>query len=173
MPTPRCVLRPASSIGAALLLGLLGACGDAAVTVSTSALEKHLEDNITAPQGFDYTIDCPRALAGKVDATATCTVSDGEDQTGVRFVTTEVDGKDVTFETAPFLDSQTLEAALAEQMTAQGLDVSDIDCPGELDGVVGETTECSGTSSGEERTIEVSVEEIDGLRIRFSAEPVE
>lgn len=71
---------------------------EAAQQVDAAKLEQHLKDNVTAPEGFEHTIDCPDALAGKVDAAADCTVSDGEGQTCVRFVTTEVDGKDVTFE---------------------------------------------------------------------------
>ncbi|WP_101525723.1 DUF4333 domain-containing protein [Nocardioides houyundeii] len=161
-------LRLGSSLGTALLLGLLTACSSSASAVDADTLEKHVQDNVTGDAGVELSVDCPEDLEAEVDATASCTVDDGEGQTGVRFTTTEVDGDEVSYETVPFLAAETLETALAGQLTEQGFEVTDLTCPGELDGVKDETTECTATSQGQEGSIGVTVTEIDGLRIGFS-----
>lgn len=162
--TPRRV----TSAGLLALVPLLAACSLGAGAVEAADLEKAVQEAVTPSEGSELTIECPDDLDAEVDATASCTVDDGEGRTGVRFTTTEVDGDEVTYETVPFLEADELERALDAQLSEQGMEITELDCPDDLDGVAEETTECAVASANEEGTVEVVVTEVQGLRVGFN-----
>ncbi|WP_110180695.1 DUF4333 domain-containing protein [Nocardioides solisilvae] len=162
--------RPAAPAAASLaLLALLTACSTGPGVVEASTLEEKVSEGVTPDEeGTELEIDCPEDLEAEVDATATCTVDDGESRTGIRFTTTEVEDDEVRWETTPFLERDVLEETLTLQLADQGIEVDGLDCPEDLDGVTGETTRCTATAGGEEGEVELEVNRVDGLRIGFS-----
>ena len=161
---------------AAALVLTLSACGGGssgdggAEEVSGADLRAHVEKSFTPDDGVELEISCPEPLAAEKDATATCTVKDGESQTGVRFTTTSVEGDEVSFDALPFLTGETVGATLTQELGNQGFAVDSMKCPDALDGTKGATTECAVTSQGQDGTIAVEVTDVDGLRIGFNWE---
>lgn len=127
-------------------------------------------------------VNCPDDLPGKKDAVLKCTVSDASGDRAVKLTVTEVDGSDIRFHyelepadgggsPAATIAEPTLEqkvSSLLEQQVGQRPD--QIDCPGDLAGVIRETMRCTLTAGTDELGLTVTVTEVEGTTVNFDVE---
>jgi Domain of unknown function (DUF4333) len=68
----------------------------------------------------------------------------------------------------PTVSAEQVEAQIAQQY---GVDVSQVSCPGSLEGTVGATMTCTGTDAGTSSPLLVQVTGVDGDTVNFSITP--
>jgi hypothetical protein len=67
-----------------------------------------------------------------------------------------------------YVQEKTVERIATEQLTnAIGVTPQDLDCPGDLEGKVGTEMTCVLTSEGEKYDAIITVDDVDGDRVRF------
>lgn len=172
------IVRPAplvSLVPAALLALALTGCSFSvgATEVTQADLEGQVAENIEGENADRAEIACEGPLAAEVDATQDCLVTLDGGATGVRFVVTEVDGSDVSYESTIYLEADEVATKIAETIESQGFPVESVECAGELAAEVDETTECTVVEEGgPESTVLATVDGVDGLSVDFSFDRV-
>lgn len=143
-------------------------------------LSQALEDQTgTKPDN----VDCPGDLEGEKDATLKCTLEEGGNEIPVTLTVTEVDGSDLRFRyevadtaeagstpeaTVDEIELEERISTLLEQQVGQKPDK--IDCPGDLEGKVGETMRCTLTAGADQLGVTVAVTAIEGSTVDFNFE---
>jgi hypothetical protein len=70
-----------------------------------------------------------------------------------------------------YVQEKTVERIATEQLTnAIGVTPEDLDCPGDLEGKVGTEMTCVLTSEGEKYDAIITVDDVDGGRVRFKSD---
>ncbi|WP_181313003.1 DUF4333 domain-containing protein [Nocardioides campestrisoli] len=160
-PTSRLLLAPV------VPLLLVGGCGYPS-TVSASTLEERVQEAATGEGVEDYLIDCPGDLKAVVNDSADCLVEDAEGSvTGVRFITTEVDGDDLSYETLVFLGAAEVQKRLADELGTEDVGVKKVMCDDVLVATPGSTLTCRGLTEAGAVPVQVTTTEVDGLQVSF------
>lgn len=143
-------------------------------------LSKALEDQTgTKPDK----VDCPDDLEGEKDATMKCVIKDGSNDIPVTLTVTEVDGTDLRFRyevadaptdastSGATVDELQLEERISTMLTEEvGQKPDKIDCPGDLEGTVGETMRCTLTAGTDQLGVAVDVTAVEGSTVDFHIE---
>jgi hypothetical protein len=169
-------------VGAALLLSVslstLAACeGSVSVgakAVSADELEKAILGNITGDvDEIGLEITCDDDLPAEVDASVDCFGTDADGgTTGFRPTVTSVDGTDVEFDSPLFLTGEEVATQVQGGLEEQGYVISSLECD-EAIGEAGSTSSCAVQVEGADpQELEVTVNEVDGLRFAIGYEPV-
>lgn len=153
----------------------------AGASLSEEKIEKQLAQLLEKQTGVrPDDVDCPDDLPGKKDAVLKCSVTATGETHAVKLTVTEVDGTDIKYRykvvestgtslpTNPVVDKATLEKKVADILEQEvGQRPDKIECPGDLEGTVGETMRCTLTAGTDQLGLTVTVHAVDGSNVDF------
>ena len=162
----------------ALLLPVAACSGDISIgssnpEIEQAALEEDVRSNITGEGAEQVEVTCEGPLLAEVGATQDCAaVFTGDDsRTGIRPTVTAVEGEDVEYDSAIFIDGPSVADTIERQLRAQAVAFGSVECA-ELAGEKGATGDCTLVArNGTERPLTVTVTDVNGLKVGFEYEP--
>lgn len=152
-----------------LSIAVLAGCSK---TVDKDDVAEQINTQLSSQVGATPdSVSCPDDLKAEVGATMTCTLTaDGTDyQVGVNV--TSVDGDKVAFDIDNkdgFGQGTTVDRDdVAAQISSQLPTLESVECPADLEAVVGATLTCSAVSEGDTYDVDVTVTAVEGDNVSF------
>jgi hypothetical protein len=110
---------------------------------------------------------CESGLDGVVGAVAHCAVTAAGATLRRTVVVTAVSGFSVSYRVVPILSRQVAAASLAAQLGQSGKHPDSVGCADDVDGIVGNTVQCTAVTGGHFQTYVLTVTVVSGSNITY------
>jgi hypothetical protein len=155
----------------AVLIAAAGCKADVSVgdaTMSQADFEQTVADGVTPDDASaEISATCDGGIEKVDGATQDCVVKVGPDSSYVHITLEEAaDQFDVKYQ--PYAPADVVEENAISVFANQDIVLDTVSCPGDIEGVEGETLECDLTSGDQTGTASVTVKSVDGLLVNLS-----
>ena len=157
---------------AAVLVGLLALTACGVSSVSREDVAKTIGDQLQKQNVETQDVTCPSDLKAAVGQTVRCSFTTGGQPVDAIATVTSVEGSnvkyDITTEARP-IAKDLLAKKVSEQVTQQAkIQVESSTCDKDLQPMVGASSACTVTATGDSLRLVVTVTKVDGGLINFS-----
>ena len=144
--------------------------------VSPSVAKTQLETSVTrmvtsSTKAMPDSVSCESGLEGKVGAVAYCNVTAHGTTSKRTVVVSQVSGLSMKYGLIPMLAQPVVASSLVFQLRQIGQHPDNATCAGDLEGIVGNTVECTATTGGQQQSYILTVTAVQGDNITYKYAP--